>query len=76
MTVVLEDQVKTIAAEVGDQYGSVYLFDNHAAIEDVVRTVIAMYDISSIKYHMYTGDSPFNERAIDLAAVALEDGPR
>jgi hypothetical protein len=52
MTVVLEDQVKTITAEISEQFGD----PNHPAlfaisdieIEDVVRAVIAQYDISNI----------------------------
>ena len=49
MTVVLEDQVKTIAAEIIEQH--LWDLDRHLGddeIEDVVRAVIAMYDISSI----------------------------
>lgn len=53
MTVVLEEQVKTITAEIAEQYGyNDYLdaskFDPDVSIEDVVRAVIAQYDISSI----------------------------
>jgi hypothetical protein len=51
MTVVLEDQVKTITAEISEQFRArrhlpMSLTDDE--IEDVVRTVIAQYDISSI----------------------------
>lgn len=60
MTVVLEDQVKTITAEIAEQFGdfgdggdidargAVNTFANCANIEDVVRAVIAQYDISNI----------------------------
>jgi hypothetical protein len=54
MTVVLEDQVKTIAAAISEQFGDgrnpslLVHFDEDAEIEDVVRAVIAQYDISSI----------------------------
>jgi hypothetical protein len=48
MTVVLEDQVKTIAAEISEQFGDILHFDVRADIEDIVRAVIAQYDISSI----------------------------
>jgi hypothetical protein len=51
MTVVLEDQVKTIAVEIGKQFGdgetNLY-FGRLVDIEDVVRSVIAQYDISGI----------------------------
>jgi deoxyribodipyrimidine photolyase-like uncharacterized protein len=52
MTVVLEDQVKTITAEIAEQFGDGSGeregFDYNTMIEDVVRAVIAQYDISTI----------------------------
>ena len=55
MTVVLEDQVKTIAAEIREQFYLIILKSVDADgqsrdrdIEDVVRAVIAQYDISNI----------------------------
>ncbi len=52
MTVVLEDQVKTITAEISEQFGDNRYPSVFAAtgieIEDVVRAVIALYDISNI----------------------------
>jgi hypothetical protein len=50
MTVVLEDQVKTITAEISEQYsgGHPDVFDEQILIEDVVRAVVALYDISNI----------------------------
>ncbi len=52
MTVVLEDQVKTIAAEISERFGDNRYPSVFAAtgieIEDVVRAVIALYDISNI----------------------------
>lgn len=55
MTVVLEEQVKTITAEISEQFGHHVedgLFDGFASIEDVVRSVIAQYDISNIDRSM------------------------
>jgi len=73
MTVVLEDQVKTITAEISEQFGSARSwnpgrFASCADIEDVVRSVIAQYDISGI--------ARLDFEPSDLAAAALEDGPR
>ena len=52
MPVVLEDQVKTITAEISEQFGDNRYPSVFAAqgieIEDVVRAVIARYDISNI----------------------------
>lgn len=51
MTVVLEDQVKTITAEIEEQFGhdpADDSFDKFASVTDVVRAVIAQYDISTI----------------------------
>lgn len=60
MTVVLEDQVKTIAAEIAAQYGDgivtyspysvgpSWKFADDIDVEEVVRAVIAQYDISTI----------------------------
>jgi hypothetical protein len=56
MTVVLEDQVKSIADEIIEQFGRVHpdrpfaglYCGDEIAVEDVVRAVIALYDISNI----------------------------
>jgi hypothetical protein len=55
MTVVLEDQVKTITAEIREQFYLIILKSvgddgqsRDRDIEDVVRAVIALYDISDI----------------------------
>jgi hypothetical protein len=49
MTVVLEDQVKTITAAIVEQFGDPTLDHGFAHdLEDIVRAVIAQYDISSI----------------------------
>jgi hypothetical protein len=60
----MEAQVATITAEIAEQYGDggsdqgrrlecfdyprLECFDSHTVIEDVVRAVIAMYDVSNI----------------------------
>jgi hypothetical protein len=81
MTVVLEDQVKSITAEISEQFGEhpgggdlwvgdgddpgATTFDSYARIEDVVRAVIAQYDISGIarlevpQYELTTVIDPF-----------------
>lgn len=56
MTVVIEDQVKTITNEIVEQFGcecgkndvACPFFASEIQIEHVVRAVIAQYDISSI----------------------------
>jgi hypothetical protein len=49
MTVVLEHQVKTIAAEIIEQFGGNFSRASELSdVEDVVRSVIAQYDISNI----------------------------
>jgi hypothetical protein len=54
MTVVLEDQVKTIAAELKERFGPdcffgyIELEHRYMDLEDLVRAVIAMYDISDV----------------------------
>jgi hypothetical protein len=54
MTVVLEDQVRTIADEIAEKFGGNLAehyygaFDKDVSIVDVVRAVIAQYDISNI----------------------------
>jgi hypothetical protein len=54
MTVVLEDQVRTIANEIAEKFGGNLAehyygaFDKDVSIVDVVRAVIAQYDISNI----------------------------
>lgn len=52
MTIVFENQVKTISAEITEQFGHPVedgVFDPDVIIEDVVRSVIAQYDISNIE---------------------------
>lgn len=56
MTVVIEDQVKTITNEIVEQFGcecgkndvACPFFASEIQIEHVVRAVIAQYDISNI----------------------------
>lgn len=50
MTVVLEDQMKSIAANIVEKY-DIYLsddLDHIYMVETMVRAIIAQYDISSI----------------------------
>jgi hypothetical protein len=76
MTVVLEDQVKTIAAEISEQFYS--MFDHHDPtypvrddeIEDLVRAVIAQYDISNIPQRLQrTKDCVSAHRSFVLQCV-------
>jgi hypothetical protein len=75
MTVVLEDQVKSIATEINEQYGDIHnnifkKFADGVEIEDVVRAVIAMYDISSIAR---LGAPLSLSLSIDPSAATLHD---
>jgi hypothetical protein len=63
MTVVLEDQVKTITEEIAEEFGGpdIRYFGSVVGIEDVVRAVIAQYDISNIarlRLPLYLDDDP------------------
>jgi hypothetical protein len=65
MTVVLEDQVKTITAEILEQFDGITMETN---IEDVVRAVIAQYDISNIARLTPSAAEPPEDRGNDYTA--------